>query len=106
MRNDGPPERVEIVIRKLEFVNLMRFPPEWDAWGMYPQELFELQLSTYEPGNEDSSEHHRNGAFHWWLRKNPSSEAIGKLIDLTYLDPDPHLGDDVRNHIRSSHGRQ
>jgi hypothetical protein len=85
-----------------DFIRLMSFPAEWDLWGTYPDELFELQRASYEPGNENASEHHRNGAFHWWLRQDPSAEVLEKLVELTYLDPDPLMGSDVRGYIRRS----
>jgi hypothetical protein len=57
---------------------------------------FAVQIASYLPGDEDAPEHHRNGAFHWWLRKDPIADLLSKLVDLTYLDPDPLMGDDVR----------
>ena len=53
---------------KDQFLSLMGFPKEWDVWGMYPDELFEAQLSLYQPGDEQGAEHDRNGAFHWRQR--------------------------------------
>ena len=62
---------------KRDLIRLMSFPAEWDLWGLYPDELFELQLASSGPGNENASEHHPNGAFHWWLRQDPSALALG-----------------------------
>jgi hypothetical protein len=84
---------------KAEFLQLMRFPPEWEALGMYPQELFELQAGRYEPGHERGSEHDRNGAFHWWLRRGPSRREVENLRRLASVDPDRALGEDMRRYL-------
>jgi hypothetical protein len=87
---------------KSEFLNLMRFPGEWVSLGMYPDELFQWQLSGYEPGHENGAEHDRNGAFHWWLRRQPSKTELENLVRLAALDPDPLLGEDLRQYIRKA----
>ena len=84
---------------KDEFLQLMRFPIEWDSLGMYPQELFEAQVARYEPGDERGSEHDRNGAFHWWLRKGLTKHQVELLRRLSHLDPDPLLGQDMRRYL-------
>ena len=84
---------------KAEFLQLMRFPPEWEALGMYPQELFELQASRYEPGHERGCEHDRNGAFHWWLTRGPSKRDVENLRRLASVDPDRALGDDMLRYL-------
>jgi hypothetical protein len=85
-----------------DFLSLMHFPIEWDRYGMYPDELFEWQISGYQPGHEEASEHDRNGAFHWWLRRNPSKSELEKLIRLARLDPEAALGEDVRGYLRKA----
>ena len=86
-----------------EYLNLMKFPAEWQEWEMLPsEEWFAKLISTYESGNENASEHDRNGAFHWWLRQEPSEEQLIKLVKLTFLDPDPLMAKDVRNHIQKA----
>ena len=85
---------------KGEFLKLMNFPDEWELWGMYPDELYEKQRSRYRPGHEEASEHDRNGAFQWWIRKNPSTDHLRNLLRLTYLDPDNHMAGDVRERLR------
>jgi len=89
-------------MRKNDYLVLMKFPLEWFSWGMYPDELFEWQVSGYSPGHEDGSEHDRNGAFHWWLRRSPTQDELDKLLRLAALDPDPLLGNDVRKYIRQA----
>lgn len=84
---------------KKEFLALMRFPAEWDALGMYPDDLFLWQLSGYVPGHEQGAEHDRNGAFHWWLRRHPSKLELLNLVCLAALDPDPTLGNDLRQYL-------
>ena len=80
----------------------MNFPLEWDSLDMYPDELFEGQVSLYELGDERGSEHYRNGAFHWWLRRQPSKVQLENLLRLAALDPDPLMGEDVRQYIQRS----
>jgi len=87
-------------VTKKEFLILMRFPPEWEALGMYPDDLFSWQMSGYVPGHEQGAEHDRNGAFHWWLRRHPSKSQLMNLFRLAALDPDPTLGNDVRQYFR------
>jgi len=89
-------------VKKMEFLKLMQFPSAWETLGMYPDELFEAQVSRYEPGHEAASEHDRNGAFHWWLRQSPSREQLETLLRLAILDPDPLLGTDARVHIHKA----
>lgn len=87
---------------KREFLNLMSFPKEWDSLGMYPDELFQWQVSQYQVGHEDASEHDRNGAFHWWLKRNPTRSQLEQLLKLAILDPDAHLRADVVRYIRAA----
>jgi hypothetical protein len=87
---------------KTQFLKLMRFPNEWTSFEMYPDELFQWQFATYEPGHEEGSEHDRNGAFHWWLRRTPTRDQLQKLLRLAALDPDPLLASDLRNYIRKA----
>ena|SRR3569623_1587020 len=89
-----------MTIDKNHYLKIKKFPPEWVEWGMYPDQLAAVQLAGYEPGNEDSPEHDRNGAFHWWLKNNEiTKEQLIKLVKLSYLDPDTNVGKDVRNYL-------
>lgn len=87
------------VMTKDEFLALMNFPVEWKELGMYPDELWQGQLSRYLPGDELGSEHDRNEAFHWWLKRELSQEQLQKLVNLANLDPDAGLGADVRGYL-------
>lgn len=82
-----------------EWLDLMQFPPQWVDWGLIPPELAEMQLSRYEPGQEQGSEHDRHGVFQWWLQRQPSEEALIKLAHLTWLDPDEPMAGYVRECI-------
>ena len=84
---------------KLEFVILFAYPRQWLEWDMFPDELFLQQSTPYKPGDERGSEHDRNGAFHWWLRRDPTKEQLRKLVALSRLDPDPDMAEDVRRYI-------
>jgi hypothetical protein len=81
------------------WLQLMKFPEEWTTWELLPNELKEIQLSGYEPGHEEASEHDRHGAFQWWLKHDPSPEILIKLARLTWLDPDSKMGGSVRKAI-------
>jgi len=87
---------------KSEFLELMKFPPEWESLGMIPEELSKLQLANYKPGHEDASEHDRNGAFHWWLKQDPSEIVLKKLMYLASIDPESLMGYDVRSYIEKA----
>jgi hypothetical protein len=87
---------------KNEFLDLMSFPKEWNSLGMYPDELFEWQVTHYQVGHEEAAEHDRNGAFHWWLRRNPTRDQLERLLRLAIIDPDAHLRSDVLRHIRAA----
>ncbi len=84
---------------KSEFMQLMSIPTEWEAFGMYPDELFAVQMKHFNPSHIEGSEHDRNGMFHWWLRRQPSKSDLIKLVTLSRLDPDQLMGEDVRSHI-------
>ena len=77
----------------------MNFPDGWERWGLYPDELFQGQLAMYRPGDEKGSEHDRNGAFHWWLKRSPSKVVLEKLLLLADKDSDPVMASDIRQHI-------
>ena len=86
---------------KAEFLVLMQFPEAWASLNMYPDELAHEQIERYRLGHEEGSEHDRNGAFHWWLRRSPNQEQIANLKKLSYLDPDRKLGADMRQHLNN-----
>ncbi len=85
-----------------DFLKLMCFPPEWEAFDMYPEELAVIQISGYQPGHESASEHDRCGAFHWWLKKEPAEPELKKLMCLASIDPDKLMGEDIRTYIQKS----
>lgn len=87
-----------------EFLALMKFPREWSDWDMYPVSLFWQQIKLYQPGHEQDSETDRCGAFHWWLRRNPSRDQLERLLRLAALDPDVRLAGDVYKQVRSAKG--
>jgi len=89
-------------MNKYEFLSLMKFPPEWQEWGLYPDELFLGQLDLYKPGDERGSEHDRNGAFHWWLKRQPDSDILRKLLLLTHMDCDQVMAADARRYIEQA----
>ncbi len=83
---------------KKEFLDLMGFPKEWLEWDMYPDELFQGQLGVYEPHHKND-EHYRYGAFHYWLKRNPSRDILLKLAKLSWLDSYQIMAADARNYI-------
>lgn len=90
-------------MKKEHFLMQMHFPIEWLTFDLYPDDLFAGQIELYRKDNdEESSEHYRNGAFHWWLRRSPDKEVLIKLIHLTFLDLEQLMADDVRSYIIKS----
>lgn len=87
---------------KPAFLKLMHFPKEWLEFGLYPDELFIGQVENYLSGDEDGSEHYRNGAFHWWLKRKPTTEQLSNLVKLTFLDHDTLMSNNVRYYMRFS----
>ena len=87
---------------KGEYLALMKFPSEWEALGMVPAELSKIQLAGYKPGHEDAPEHDRNGAFHWWLKQEPTEEELKKLMYLASIDPESLMGHDLKQYIEKS----
>ncbi|MGH8038256.1 MAG: hypothetical protein ACREPD_10970 [Stenotrophomonas sp.] len=85
-----------------EYLALMQFPKEWKDYGLIPEDLLSQLIATYQPGMENSSEHDRNGAFHWWLKRSPDETVLAQLVTLSYLDPDQLMAADVRSHIALS----
>jgi hypothetical protein len=92
-------------VTKTDFAKLMRFPGEWILWDLYPDELFEAQFRMYRPDDENGAEHDRNGAFHWWLKRNPGVDVLEKLYELTLLDEDQVMAGDARRHISEAINR-
>ena len=86
-------------MKKQEFMTLFRFHEKWLSAGLYPDELFSLQLAGYEPGHENASEHDRNGAFHWWIRRNPDKQQLADLLELTFLGADHFMDEDARRYL-------
>ena len=93
-------------MNKSDYLSLMKFPPEWLAWNLYPDELFQGQVVLYRAGDEAGSEHDRNGAFHWWLKQEPSLEVLRKLLLLTHIDCDPIMAADARKCIEEAIGEK
>lgn len=85
---------------KAEYLALLDFPDAWLSLDMFPDELFGEQTRHGFPTHSDGAEHHRNGAFHWWLRRDPDKETLARLITLSFVDPDPLMASDVRGYIR------
>ena len=85
-----------------QWLTLMKFPVEWSEWGLLPEEFVNIQIKGYEPGHENASEHDRHGAFQWWLKREPSEAVLVQLAQLSRLDPDPHMGNFVRECIANA----
>lgn len=85
-----------------KFLEIMNFPQLWVDLEMYPEALEREQVPHYVEGHETSSEHDRNGAFHWWLKRSPDIETLYKLAKLSFVDPDQIMAHDVRRYIKQS----
>jgi len=84
------------------YLGVMQFHSKLLEYGMLPEELVNQLCASYELGMEAASEHDRNGIFHWWLRSAPSKDVLLKLVELSFLDPDQLMAEDVRAHIARS----
>lgn len=91
----------KVIITKIEFIKLMKFPGEWIDWDMYPDDLSRLQIGGYVAGSEEGSEHDRFGAFLWWIAHYENISQLEKLERLTYLDSDKGMAEDARRRINS-----
>lgn len=79
---------------RVQFLRSYGFPPEWEAWDLYPDELFHAQLNAVSDDAEPHpDEHLRYGAFCWWVRRHRdlSEEKLIQLCRLAALDPDPPM---------------
>jgi hypothetical protein len=85
---------------KNKMAEVLHFPKEWLEWKMYPESIFLEHRKHFQPGNESDSENERNDAFHHWLSRELTEDQFTKLIKLSFLDPDPTMAEDVRDHIR------
>jgi len=77
----------------------MNFPKEWQELEMYPDTSSKIQIAGYKPGNESASEHDRCGAFHWWLKQEPTEDQLIKLMKLAHLEPESLMGEDIKSYI-------
>lgn len=84
------------------YLSVMEFHPKWREYELLPTEHMKELLATYKPGMEDASEHDRNSVFHWWLRQSPDKDVLVKLVELSFLDSDQAMADDVRKNITQS----
>ena len=82
-----------------DWLKLMQFPPEWEAWHLIPNELAAIQLAGFEPEHAGAPEHDRHGSFRWWLKREPSSDVLVQLVQLSWLDPDQPMAQYVRECI-------
>ncbi len=85
---------------KNRLAELLHFPKEWLAWGLYPDEMFLAHRKLFQPGNESDSENERNETFHYWLSRELTEDQFIKLVKLSFLDPDPIMAENIRDHIR------
>jgi len=85
---------------KNKLAEILHFPKEWLAWKMYPDKMFLAHRKQFQPGNESDSENERNETFHHWLSRELTEDQFTKLIKLSFLDPDPLMAENIRDHIR------
>ena len=83
-----------------DYLEMMRFPSEWQEWGMTPDEEYVSDhIFHLKPGMEHTPEHARHEAFHYWLARDPSTEQLEKLVQLSLLDPDAEMGESIRAEV-------
>jgi hypothetical protein len=87
-------------MKTADYLELMRFPKEWQEWQMVPDEEYIAdKIFHLKPGMEHTPEHGRHEAFHYWLSRDPSTEQLGVLTTLSFLDPDAEMGESIRAEI-------
>ena len=83
-----------------DFLDMMRFPAEWQAWGMTPDEDYIQDMIMHlKPGMEHEYDHFRHHAFHHWLTREPTRDQLEKLVRLTFVDPDQEMARSIRAEI-------
>jgi hypothetical protein len=88
------------IMKTKDYLELMRFPNEWQEWGMAPDEEYIAdRVFHLKPGMEHTPEHARHEAFHYWLAREASTEQLEKLAQLSLLDPDARMGASIRAEI-------
>ncbi len=81
-------------LNKSEFLREYGFPQEWEAWALYPDELFHRQFKLVSTDLErQPDEHLRYSAFIWWVQKQRDlpRETLIQLCRLAALDSDPAM---------------
>src|SRR6266545_5603696 len=90
-------------LARSELLQRLRFPKIWEEKGLYPDDLYQVQLEAFIaeardhgiPPDDYSSaggmEHYRYGAFRFWLFRNPGREVYEALMEAAVLDPDPPM---------------
>ncbi len=87
-------------MKNQDYLELMQFPDEWQEWGMVPDEEFIADhIFHLKPGMEQSPEHARHEAFHYWLSRDASTRQLEMLAQLALLDPDAEMGASIRAEI-------
>lgn len=86
---------------KNRLADLLDFPQEWLSWEMYPDEMFVAHKQQFQPGDESDSENERNETFHYWLSRELDEEQLRKLVQLSQLDPDPVMAENIQDHIQN-----
>ena len=87
---------------KIAFARHLKYPPEWVEWNMYTDELFQVQLGSYQHDEDiGEGEHYRYGAFRYWLQRKLTTVQSENLVKLSFLDPDQFMARNVRQEILS-----
>jgi len=83
-----------------EYLELMQFPAEWKEGNLVPEEGFiRAHILSLKPGEEHAPEHYRHEAFHYWLSRQPATEVLEKLVNMTFADPCEEMAESIRAEI-------
>lgn len=75
-----------------EALLLLRYPPQWAAYGLPSPELLAQQLETFRAGVDPNTEHYRFAAFKTLLGEGPlSDEQVTQYLTLVEADPDSFM---------------
>lgn len=99
----------------LELVDRLRYPTVWTEKGLYPEDLYQMQLAAFvaEAQTRDilpeeyrpigGTEHYRYGAFRYWLQRNPGSDTLHSLMEAAVADPDPPMAGAAIKDLLAAH---
>jgi hypothetical protein len=77
---------------RTEALKLLRYPREWEAFGLPDTRLLELQLETFRNSGDQRTEHYRFAAFRSLLEEGSMTDGrVDHYLILVNAEPDPAM---------------